>query len=123
MADVLEGYLPYLALTWAIEVPLLVYLLRADASWRRLVGVGLLCSGVTHPLLWFAWPKVVPLERYPLFVATGEALVFAVEALLIWALIFGARRGRMGRSALASLATNAASFGVGLVLQVLRSGS
>lgn len=117
MTDALAGYLPSLALTWAVELPLLLFVLRREASSRRIAGTGLLCSGLTHPLLWFAWPKVVPLERYALFAATGEGLVFAFEAALIWALIFRARADRLGRAALASLAANAASFGVGLLLQ------
>jgi hypothetical protein len=123
MAAALAGYLPYLVLTWAVEVPLLLLVLRRDASHRRIAGAGLLCSGFTHPLLWFAWPKVVRLERYALFAATGEALVLAIEAALIWALILQARADRLRRAALASLAANAASFGVGLLLQAWRAES
>jgi hypothetical protein len=122
MAAALAGYLPYLALTWAVEVPLLLFVLRRDASHRRIAGTGLLCSGLTHPLLWFAWPKVVPLEPYAPFAATGEGLVVTIEAALIWALILQARADRLGHAALASLAANAASFGVGLLLQALRAG-
>jgi hypothetical protein len=109
------AYLPYLFATWAIEVPLLVYLLRGRASWRRSAAVGLLGSGITHPLLWFVWPRVVPHWGDQAYLASGETLVFLMEAALIWLFIFRGRRRGLESAALASLATNAASFAAGLL--------
>jgi hypothetical protein len=115
MSTAAGAYLPYLAATWAIEVPLLVYLLWRHASWRRSVAVGLLASGITHPLLWFVWPRVVPLWSDQAYLASGEALVFLVEAALIWLLVFRGKRRGIESAALASLATNAASCAAGLL--------
>jgi hypothetical protein len=119
MRHLASSYLPWLLFTYAVELPLLVYLLRPHASWRRSVVTGLACSGLTHPLLWFVWPRVVPLDEYALYLATGEGLVVLVEAALIWALAL--RRVERGGSTalLASIATNAASCGVGLGLRAL----
>jgi hypothetical protein len=114
-------YLASLALTWAVEVPLLLWVLRRDRRPLRCAVGALLASGITHPLLWFAWPHVVPLERYELFLATGEGLVVAVEALVLWGVLYGARAGWLGRAALASTAANAASLAVGLLRSSLSS--
>lgn len=119
MRHLASSYLPWLLLTCAVEVPLLVRLLRHDSSWRRCVATGLACNGLTHPLLWFAWPHVVPLDRYPLYLATGEGLVVLLEAALIWALALRRGRGAARTALLASFATNAASCGVGLLVQAL----
>jgi hypothetical protein len=108
-------YLPYLFATWAIEVPLLVYLLRGHSGWKRSTAVGLLASGITHPLLWFVWPRVVPLWGDQAYLASGETLVFLVEAALIWLFVFRGRRRGLESAALASLATNAASCAAGLL--------
>jgi hypothetical protein len=118
----LRGYVPFLLLTWIVELPLLGFLLRPFATWTRSVAAGLLATGLTHPLLWFAWPRVVPLERYPWYLATGEALVALVEAAVLWGAVFRWRRGTAGLALLASIATNAASCAVGLLVQGLRAG-
>lgn len=119
MRQLAISYLPWLLLTYAVELPLLVHLLRPHARWQRSAVTGLAASGLTHPLLWFLWPRVVPLDDYALYLATGEGLVVLVEAALIWAVAL--RRVERGGSAalLASIATNAASCGVGLGLQAL----
>ncbi len=119
MRHLASSYLPWLLLTYAVELPLLVYLLRPYASWRRGLLTGLACSGLTHPLLWFVWPRVVPLDRYTLYLAPGEGLVVLVEAALIRVMALR-QTPRAGSTALlASIATNAASCAVGLVVQAL----
>jgi len=117
MRHLASSYLPWLLLTYAIEIPLLVYLLRPSARWPRSVVTGIACSGLTHPLLWFVWPRVVPLAHYALFLATGEGLVVLVEAALIWGIALRQEERAARTAMLASIATNAASCAVGLVLQ------
>jgi hypothetical protein len=123
MATSATLYLTALALTYAVELPLLVALLRGRATWPRILGAGFLASAVTHPLLWFVWPRVVPLESYALFLATGEGLVVAVEAVVIWALALGGRRAAWRVAVLASVAVNGASCAAGLLLQTVRLAS
>jgi hypothetical protein len=119
MRHLASSYLPWLLLTCAVEIPLLVHLLRPYASRRRSVVTGLACNGLTHPLLWFGWPRVVPLDNYPLFLATGEGLVVLVEAALIWGIALRREQRAGGTAVLASIATNAASCAVGLAFQSL----
>lgn len=123
MRSTLQGYLPALLLTWLVEIPLLARLLRPHASWRRSAAAGLLATGLTHPLLWFAWPRVVPLERYFLFLATGEGGVVLVEAMVIWGVALRGRGRSAGTAALASLCVNCASCAAGLLVQGLRGGA
>ena len=118
MSSLLTDYVPFLLLTCVIEIPLLVYLLRPYSTWRRSVVVGFVCSGVTHPLLSFAWPLVIPPRGFA-YLATGEGLVFLIEAAILWGLIFAWRRQALGTALLASFATNAASCAVGLALRAV----
>jgi hypothetical protein len=121
MRHLASSYLFSLLLTYAVEIPLLVYLLHPYASWRRSLVTAIACSGLTHPLLWFGWPRVVPLDHYPLFLATGESLVVLAEAALIWGIALRQERRAGGTAMLASIATNAASCAAGLALRALAS--
>ncbi len=74
------------------------------------LALAFLPSALTHPLVWFAFPRL-PLSYLPM-VALAEVFAVAGEAALLHAL--GVRR------ALAwSLAANAASLGAGLLLRAL----
>lgn len=102
--------------TQAVEVP--IYILGLGRLGRRprwLIGTGplplagrvmlaLLLSAVTHPVVWFVWPRLV--LRYPVMVACAEVFAVTVEALLLWAA--GCRW-----PLLLSLGANAASYGLG----------
>ncbi|MFO0576171.1 MAG: hypothetical protein U1A78_19380 [Polyangia bacterium] len=102
--------------TQAVEVPVYVAGLRrlgGQPRWRAapgplpLVGrllLALLLSAVTHPVVWFVWPRLV--TSYPIMVACAEVFALTVEALLLAA--SGCRR-----PLLLSFLANAASFGLG----------
>lgn len=100
-------------------------LARESLRWR--VGFGFLASMATHPYVWFViapvmysrlWTEAVAswpaLEgwHYPLFFAVAEGFAVAAEALLLRAL-------RVPRAWLWSLAANATSAGLGLVMNAL----
>ena len=121
----LSVYLPYLALTLALELPVVVVLLRPHCgAWRSFLA-GLLASSVTHPLLWYAWPLVVSPYQYARYVATGEALVVVVETVVLHEVALRrvdsmVRRRRWGLALAVATAANATSFGVGLLIHAWR---
>lgn len=97
------------ALTLALELPVVAYLLRGTASPGRRAALGLLASGITHPLLWFAWhPHVRP---WGLAVVTGEAWVVVAEMALYRTVADPRTAWRT------SLVANAVSLGVGWPLR------
>ena len=127
----LTTYLPYLGLTLGVEVPLVLLLLRRTCSWLRSGLAAVTASGITHPLLWFVWPRVVSPYRYVWYVATGESLVVSIEAVVYFVIVFHpiAAAGRaaddsptLARQMLKalglSLAANTASFAVGMLVHL-----
>jgi hypothetical protein len=121
----LSTYLTYLGLTYAVELPLLAFALGRRCGVKRSLLAGLVASGVTHPLLTFAWRLVVPpvdFDGWLAYVISGELLVVVIEAAIIY--VVALRRERPARSrarliadaAIVSLAVNMASFGVGALL-------
>jgi hypothetical protein len=107
-------FLLALVTTWCIEIPVLFGLLRflfRDKSTKpgRIIFVGLLCTALTLPYLWFVLPPYVDAAYYPLI---GETLVVIVEAVILNR-VLGLD---VKKSALCSLAMNAASFFLGLYL-------
>ena len=118
-------YLPYLALTLGIELPVVMLLLRPRCgTWRSLLA-GLLASSVTHPLLWYVWPLVVSPYHYELYVATGEVLVVVIETVVLHEVALRrvdsmVRWRRWGLALAVAMAANATSFGVGLLIHAWR---
>jgi hypothetical protein len=112
----LSFYLPYLLLTLAVEVPVVALLLRGHATLGRSVLAAVLASGFTNPLLWYAWPLVISVHRYTLYAATGEALVVLIETGILYGV---ATRPRVWLAFWVSLASNAASFSVGMLVHWL----
>lgn len=107
-------FLLALVTTWVIEVPILVVLIRIlfrqeDLSLARIVGVGMLCTTLTLPYLWFVLPPYVDAAYYPVI---GEVFVVAIEALVLNRLL----GLTPGRAAACSLIANAASYVLGLLL-------
>ena len=100
-----------LAFAWtlALELPVYTWLLSSRArSWQQLCGLVLLVNAITHPLLWFGFPRLTP---YWLYLVTGEGCVLMVEAAIL-AIAFRDVR----RAAIASLAANLTSTVIGLVV-------
>jgi hypothetical protein len=109
-----RSFLAALAVTLAVELPVLWVLARfvlrlAGVSTARLLGVGVLASALTLPLLWFVLPVMLP--AVPALLA-GEALAVALEALLYWWLL----KARSLAALFLSLAANLASYWVGLLV-------
>lgn len=107
-------FLLALVVALAIEVPVLIALVRvvfrnSELSLIRIIVSGVLCTAVTLPYLWFVLPPYVDAAYFPF---VGEALVVAVEALILNRLL-----GLAPKTAITcSLIMNAASYGFGLIL-------
>ena len=101
-------------LTLAIEVPIFTWLTHKTVPfWRSAVG-GVLCSCLTHPLLWFVWREVVT-DRF-WYIASGELIVSALESVVFFAI---ARPIRFWQAVSISFLANAASYGFGLLISTL----
>jgi hypothetical protein len=119
---ILPFWLQAFAFTLAVEIPLFVAVARfrggSEADRRaplwRLALAGAAGTCLTHPLLWFVWPRVV--HDYQLYIASGELLVAAIESATFYAL---ARPISISRAIAASFVANAGSFGLGLLLRAL----
>lgn len=107
----LAVYLPSLLFTLAVELPLLIVLLRGRAPAAKALLAGLLGTGVMHPLLWYVWPQLF--SDYWAYIVSGELLVLVVEAVVIQAI---ARPGA-ARALAASGIANAASYLGGALLK------
>lgn len=105
--------------TLAVEVPLFVIVARVGAGGVRTSPIVLACAGamgtcITHPLLWFVWPLVG--LSYSAYIVSGELIVAVVESFTFFAV---ARPIRLSRAVAASFIANAASYGLGALLQGL----
>jgi hypothetical protein len=97
-------WLTYFLFTQIIEIPIYGYALRGR------VAVAFGASAITHPIVWFVFPRLID-SWWPMVLAAES---FAVIAEAIWLRAFGLRR------ALAwSLAANGASFLFGLLWSAL----
>ena len=109
------AFLLALLLTWLVEVPVVWLLARYAIKLRQvtnaqIIVASLLATTLTLPYLWFV---ATPLLPAGMALWLGEAFVFAVELLLYrWLL-----RCSWPQAALLSLAANALSLLVGLVVQ------
>ena len=107
-------FLLALITTWAIEIPILIVLIRFAFRDKtlpipKIIGIGALCTALTLPYLWFVLPPFVDAAYY---VQIGEALVFLVEAVILNRLLGLEPK----RALICSFLMNAASFLLGLVL-------
>jgi hypothetical protein len=117
---ILPFWLEAFAFTLVVEIPLFVAVARLGAAgaggrraplWR-LALAGAAGTVLTHPLLWFVWPRVV--HDYTAYIASGELLIAAIESATFFAL---ARPITLARAIAASFIANAASFGLGVALR------
>ena len=107
-------------LTLAIELPVAIGLatgLRwAPGSVLRLAASALAASALTHPILWIVDPLLGPAIATPVRWGLLESAIALVEAA-----VYRAGAGLPARRALAvSIAANAASFAVGLIVYASR---
>ncbi len=97
------------AFTQVVEIPLWVLALerwgtpRRDVSARAAIAFG--ASALTHPIVWFVFPRIVP---FGYFAMVAAAETFAVVAEAIYMRAFGLRY-----AILWSLLINGASAGLG----------
>jgi len=96
-----------LLLTWLVELPVLLGLLRG-LSWRVVLVVGLGASLMTHPVAWWAASLLSPHDHTRGLVII-ELTVWGVEALFLFAVL----RLRPVRTLLAAGLANGLSFAVG----------
>lgn len=109
-----------LALTLAVEVPLAALLARPlRLPLLRAVAAAVAASLLTHPALFFGVRAASPALGYWPAVAAGEALVVLAEAGIYAALVPAPARS----AAALSLVANSASFGTGLAIHAMSTGS
>jgi hypothetical protein len=104
------------AFAWTLALELPVYTLvlgHRMRSWQRLCAAVFAVNAVTHPLLWFAFPRFEPFWLYAL---AGETCVVVAEAAML-ALAIPLRA-----AIVASVLANATSLLLGLLVMRLFAG-
>lgn len=100
----MRAWLVAFAITQAVEVP--IYGLGPlRRRWAAAFGASL----ITHPIVWFVFPRFFP-GPYEVMLACAELFAVAIEAA--WLASLGVQRPIEW-----SFIANAASFGTGLVLR------
>ncbi len=109
-------FLKALLLTIASELPVAYFILYRHFKIKgmtvrpgRIVAAVFICNLTTLPYLWFVYPGIID---YTSSVLCGELTAFLVEAFIYW-ITTGAS---IYASLLASLAANATSMLIGLIL-------
>ena len=145
------SWLRSFAFTLAVEVPVFVWMARryragSRITLRRAAVAGAWGTCMTHPVLWFLWPRLYVaalslllapeslreeygrraiffvLEQPHVFwsgVAVAELLIACIEGFTFW---LAARRIPLSRAMLASFLANGASYGLGQLVRHLWPG-
>ncbi|MBL8954441.1 MAG: hypothetical protein JNK82_26925 [Myxococcaceae bacterium] len=108
----MKPWLIAFALTQLVEVPIYLVAASSTESGRKWVAA-FGASAITHPVVWFVFPRYWPTGHWWQMVACAELFAVAVEAA--WLASFGVKRPIEW-----SFFANATSFGLGLVLQHFR---
>ncbi len=103
----MSAWLAAFAFTQLVETPLYVLWPLRDRPLARALPLAFAASALTHPIVWFVMPHLVPGDYWTM-VAVAE--VFAVTAEAGWLRLVGVRRPW-----LPALLVNAASLGLGLM--------
>lgn len=99
-------------LTLVLEMPVAVWVgRRLEARPARRVGASILGNCVTHPAVWFVFPRLP--WPWPLVIAVAETWAWLAEAAVYRGLL---RDASWRASLLLSLVANGLSFGAGLLL-------
>ncbi len=107
-------WLAAFALTQLVEVPFYVLAFRKkEPRVARRFAIAFAASAITHPIVWFVFPRVV--RPYLVMLVCAEA--FAVIAEAAWF-----RRFEMPRPLFWAVVANATSVGVGFALRALWPG-
>ncbi|MCC6159250.1 MAG: hypothetical protein IT350_14465 [Deltaproteobacteria bacterium] len=103
--------------TLAIEIPIYALLSRPIVAPSRAILAAVLCSTITHPILIYGWPRLMP--DYQTYIVSGEILVAIVESTIFYIV---ARPISWSRAIAASFMANGASFGIGVLVSHLSRG-
>jgi hypothetical protein len=105
-----EQWLEAFLKTLIVEAPIIFYLLRALSL--RVVFFGfVIANGISHPLLWYVFPRFSP---YPLWLLCAEVAVMFVEFIVYKGIFW--RKASLGKIFLASVVANTASCLIGLLM-------
>jgi hypothetical protein len=112
------GWFWAFAFTQLVEVPIWAYAIRTRASraegkyevWEC-IALGFLASTLTHPIVWFVFPRLAPGSYW---VMTAQAEAFAILAEASYASLLG-----LPNAFAWSLLANAASAGLGLTSRAI----
>ncbi len=96
--------------TLAVEIPIYALLTRRIVAPTRAILAAVICSTITHPLLIYGWPRLMP--DYRTYIVSGEILVAILESVIFYVV---ARPIPWSRAIAASFIANAASFGLGVL--------
>ena len=103
------AWLAAFAVTQIVEVPIYAIALR-ERAWASRLALAFGASAITHPFVWFLFPRLV--QDYWTMVVLAEAFAVLVEAGWLWC--FGLKR-----AILWTLLANGTSVGVGFALYAL----
>jgi hypothetical protein len=111
---VLPRYLLALAVTLAVEVPLVTLALAGvwRIPWRRGVAAAVVVNLATHPVLWWSLVPWTDRSWYAAALATAEVLACVVEFALLTRVVGTDRR----LLAVLCVGVNAASLACGLLI-------
>jgi hypothetical protein len=113
-------WLPAFLLTLAVEVPVVVVLLRGVMPDRgRLAALAAFANLATHPAVWFVLTQLFLVGTLE-YVVAAEAWAIGVEAAFYVIAIPGLT---IGRATFASVIANAASFAAGRAAVLILGGS
>ncbi len=112
-------WLPAFLLTLAVEVPLVVFLLRTDMpDRRRLAALVVFANLATHPVVWFVLTQLLLVGTVE-YTLAAEAWAVVIEALFYAVAVDGVS---VRRATAVSLVANAASFVAGRLVGALAAG-
>jgi hypothetical protein len=112
LLQVLPHWLRSFAFTLLVEVPIFVLMTRGSVSRLRAAVGGALGTCMTHPCLWFVWPRLF--RDYAVYITSGEILIVLVESVVFFLVV---RTIRWRRALWVSFVANAVSYGVGLAIR------
>jgi hypothetical protein len=115
MSPLFDRWIVAFVITMALEVPIIMVLLRGSPPGRRLLAA-LVANGISHPTLWFLL-TTLPIQTYGLWLATSEAIVWGMECALYIVLL--SRWVSMKRVAISTTIANVASCAAGVALATL----
>jgi hypothetical protein len=112
----ISGWFTAFVLTVAVEVPIVLVLLRAsEPRLVRVAGLAVFANLATHPVVWYVISQLL-LVGTVAYVVAAELWAVAVEAVFYRIAIVELP---LGRAALVAVAANAASFAVGRLMATL----